>query len=61
MNDSLYESLNVYAASLLVQPQRGEIPVRLVNPSIEVVALEPKTISFQFNLFMHGRVFSERS
>ena len=43
MNDSLYQSSNVYAARSLVQPQRGEIPVRLVNPSMEVVTLEPKT------------------
>ena len=27
-----------------MQPQRGEIHVRLVNPSMEVVALEPKTM-----------------
>ena len=27
-----------------MQPQRGEIPVRLVNPSMEVVALEPRTM-----------------
>ena len=43
MNDSLYQSSNVYAARSLVQPQQGEIPVRLVNPSMEVVTLEPKT------------------
>ena len=43
MNDSLYQSSNVYAARSLVQPQQGEIPVRLVNPNMEVVTLEPKT------------------
>ena len=43
MNDSLYQSSNIYAARSLVQPQRGEIPVRLVNPSMGVIALEPKT------------------
>ena len=43
MADSLYQFSNVYAARSLVQPQRGEIPVRLVNPSMQVVTLEPKT------------------
>ena len=26
-----------------MQPRRGEIPVRLVNPSMQVITLEPKT------------------
>ena len=43
MADSLYQFLNVYGARSLVQPQQGEIPVRLVNPSMQVVTLEPKT------------------
>ena len=43
MADSLYQSSNVYAARSLVQPQRGKIPVRLVDPSMQVTTLEPKT------------------
>ena len=43
MADTLYQSSNVYAARSLVQPQRGKIPVRLVNPSMQVATLEPKT------------------
>eukprot|EP00795_Rhopilema_esculentum_P009287 gene9287-16984_t len=43
MNDSLYQSSNVYAARSLVQPQRGEIPVKLVNPGLVAVTLEPNT------------------
>ena len=43
MNVSLYQSSNIYAVRSLVQPQRGEIRVRLVNPSKGVIALEPKT------------------
>ena len=43
MNDSLYQFSNVYAARSLVQPQLGEIPVRLVNPGLHVVTLEPNT------------------
>ena len=43
MNDSLYQSSNVYAARSLVQPQRGEIPFKLVNPGLHAITLEPNT------------------
>lgn len=43
MNDSLYQSSNVYAARSLVQPQRWEIPVKLVNPGLHAITLEPNT------------------
>ena len=42
--DSLYQSLNFYAVRSLVQPQQGEVPVRLVNPSMHIVTLEPRTM-----------------
>ena len=40
---ALYQSSNVYPARSLVQPQRGKIPVKLVNPGLHAITLEPNT------------------
>ena len=41
VNESLCQSSHVYAARSIVRPERGEIPVRLVNPGYNSVTLEP--------------------
>ena len=41
VNESLCHSSHVYAARSIVRQERGEIPVRLVNPGYNSVTLEP--------------------